>query len=165
MRQSGVSERTQQMADKVAKADQNLAQDVAHGITSLPKAVKALEGKKGKPKKLKPPAPTPPPQPPEPPDDEHDDEESDLQTRFDALQKTADDLLAENNEMGKVFDADDKMAALVAENKTLKAQVDVLKSRIDGLMNEKNEAIRAAKSWQNKHDKLVKAAKKAENAI
>lgn len=42
---AGVSERTQRMADKVAKADPELAKDVAHGKISLPKALKQVEGK------------------------------------------------------------------------------------------------------------------------
>lgn len=41
--QSGASERTQRMADKVAKADPKLAAKVAHGEVSLPKAVKQVE--------------------------------------------------------------------------------------------------------------------------
>lgn len=43
--QSGASERTQRMADKVAKADPALAKQVAHGIVSLPKAVEQITGK------------------------------------------------------------------------------------------------------------------------
>lgn len=35
--ESGASERTQRMADKVAKADPELAKQVAHGEISLPK--------------------------------------------------------------------------------------------------------------------------------
>ncbi len=41
--QSGASERTQRMADKVARADPELAKKVAHGEVSLPKAVKQIE--------------------------------------------------------------------------------------------------------------------------
>jgi len=46
--QSGASERTQRMADKVAKADPVLAKRVAHGDVSLPKAVAKVEGKPAK---------------------------------------------------------------------------------------------------------------------
>ncbi|MFB9123310.1 S-adenosylmethionine-binding protein [Paraburkholderia dipogonis] len=42
---SGVSEKTQRMADKVAKADPELAKEVAHGNISLPKALKQVERK------------------------------------------------------------------------------------------------------------------------
>lgn len=43
--ESGASERTQRMADKVAKADPELAKQVAHGEVSLPKAVAQVEQK------------------------------------------------------------------------------------------------------------------------
>ena len=49
--QSGASERTQRMADKVAKANPDLAKRVAHGEVSLPKAVQQVEQKVGKPEK------------------------------------------------------------------------------------------------------------------
>lgn len=41
-KQSGASERTQRMADKVAKKSPELARKVAHGEVSLPKAAKSL---------------------------------------------------------------------------------------------------------------------------
>lgn len=44
--QSGASERTQRMADKVAKADPELAKKVAQGAVSLPKAVETIAGKR-----------------------------------------------------------------------------------------------------------------------
>lgn len=44
--QSGASIRTQQMADKVAKADPDLAKKVAHGEISLPKALKKISPEK-----------------------------------------------------------------------------------------------------------------------
>lgn len=43
--QSGASERTQRMADKVAKQDPELAKRVAHGEVSLPAAVRQIEAK------------------------------------------------------------------------------------------------------------------------
>ncbi|WP_234263097.1 hypothetical protein [Hydrogenophaga sp. NFH-34] len=43
--QSGASERTQRMADKVAKANPELAKKVAHGEVSLPKAVQQVENR------------------------------------------------------------------------------------------------------------------------
>lgn len=49
--ESGASLRTQKMADKVAKADPELAKKVAHGEVSLPKAAAKVDGKK--PKKSK----------------------------------------------------------------------------------------------------------------
>lgn len=50
---SGASLRTQKMADKVAKADPELAKKVAHGEISLPKAVESISPKKEKKQELK----------------------------------------------------------------------------------------------------------------
>lgn len=44
--QSGASERTQRMADKVARKDPDLAAKVARGEVSLPKAVETITGKR-----------------------------------------------------------------------------------------------------------------------
>jgi hypothetical protein len=52
-----------------------------------------------------------------------------------------------------LIEADDKLSTAFAEVKRLTALSVVLQSRVDGLMNEKNEAIRAAKSWQRKFEK------------
>jgi hypothetical protein len=51
--QSGASRSTQKMADKVAKASPALAQKVAHGEISLPKAAKQIEPAKATPKPAK----------------------------------------------------------------------------------------------------------------
>lgn len=60
--------------------------------------------------------------------------------------------------MEKLFQADDKLAAAFAEIKRLNAENAQLKSRMTGLMNEKNEAISLCKSVQRKLDKLQKVA-------
>ena len=74
------------------------------------------------------------------------------------LTATAKELLEENNSMGAVMDADDKLAALSAENKKIRELNRVLNERIQGLQGECNEAKRAAKMWRAKHDKLEKKA-------
>jgi hypothetical protein len=60
-----------------------------------------------------------------------------------------------------VLEADDQLAAAVAEVKRLTALVRVLEERNNGLMNEKNAALQAAKSWQRKCEKAEKALKVA----
>lgn len=61
---SGASRITQMKADKVAKADPELAKKVAHGEVSLPKALQEVEGKKPvKPKKAEKTEATPAPAP------------------------------------------------------------------------------------------------------
>lgn len=49
--QSGASDKTQRMADKVARADPSLAKAVAHGQVSLPNAVAQVSKKPAKPKR------------------------------------------------------------------------------------------------------------------
>lgn len=63
---SGASERTQKMADKVARADPELSRQVAHGEISLPQAVRQVE-KKPEPAKVAAPAPIIKPEPDEDP--------------------------------------------------------------------------------------------------
>lgn len=58
----------------------------------------------------------------------------------------------------KIAEADDKLAAALAENKQLRAMNRVLNERVNGLMEEKNEAIRSAKSWQRKAQQADKQA-------
>jgi hypothetical protein len=55
-----------------------------------------------------------------------------------------------------MLDADEPLAAALEENKRLNAEVAQLNQRIHGLMNEKNEAIRLAKSYEHQIDKLKK---------
>ena len=71
---------------------------------------------------------------------------------------TAKEMLAENESLSAIFDQDDKLAASIAECKKLREMNRILEERMRGLMNEKNEAIRAAKSWQRKYEQAMKAA-------
>ena len=69
------------------------------------------------------------------------------------LAETATDLagLVEDNEvMARVFEADDKVVAALAEAKRHRELNRLLNERVNGLLNEKNEAIRAAKSWKRR---------------
>lgn len=81
-----------------------------------------------------------------------------LHARIEELTATAKELLEENTSMGVVMDADDKLAALTAENKKLRELNRVLNERIHGLQGECNEAKRAAKMWRAKHDKMERLA-------
>jgi hypothetical protein len=71
--QSGASDKTQRMADQVAKASPALARQVAHGEKSLPEAVEELTGKRPGAKK---PAATP--DPTEAPYDPREDEAAEM---------------------------------------------------------------------------------------
>ena len=172
--ESGASLRTQKMADKVAKADPALAVRVGHGEVSLPKAHAAVS------KPAKPKAPKPAPTAKAGHADEYDDMVEDdepspaaaapadprdaqiksLEAQVAEYKEALNAELAENTRIGNVLDADDKVAAamasgvlLVAENKQLRAEVASLRERVNGLMGEKNAAIRAAESWKRKAGK------------
>ncbi|HEY0955795.1 MAG TPA: hypothetical protein VGE36_13605 [Roseateles sp.] len=73
------------------------------------------------------------------------------------LEQMANELLADNNAMSAVFEADDKLAAAVAEGKKLRYEINGLRERVNGLMAEKNEAIRLMKSWRKRAEKAEKA--------
>lgn len=82
---------------------------------------------------------------------------ADLVRERDAAVAAMNEALAENTRMGEAFDADDRTAALYAENQKLRAQVSTLTQRVNGLMGEKNEAVRAAKMWQRKAQQVAAA--------
>lgn len=163
--ESGASLRTQKMADKVAKADPELAREVAHGTKSLPQAVEQLTGKRpgGKPGKQAPTEDSRADQQKEsdaaPAVDPRDDHIKGLTDELEELRQTAQELLADNVSMSSVFDADDKLTTALAENKRLRAEVSGLRERVNGLMAEKNEAIRLMKSWRKKAEKAEAALK------
>lgn len=78
---------------------------------------------------------------------------------------TADELAAaeradaeEREALRKLLEADDKLAALAADNKQLRALNRVLQERNDGLMNEKAELVKRIKALQRKLDKLEQPA-------
>lgn len=131
--QSGASERTQRMADKVARESPELVRKVAHGEITLPQAVREVAPPMRKPE-------------PEPKDDQ--------QARIDELSAALAEATADNESMARVFDANDQLAAAVAEAKRYREQARLLQERIDGLMREKAEAVRSAKSWKAKYEKL-----------
>lgn len=132
--QSGASRSTQKMADKVAKADPELAKQVAHGKISLPKAMKQV-------------APSGAPAFTEPERDGPDDAEL-----------AADEAAAKADQeiMAKLLDSDDALATAHAEITRLNAVVAGLQQRVNGLLNEKAEAIKLAKKEANKAARLQK---------
>lgn len=65
---------------------------------------------------------------------------------------------ADQEAFNKLLLADDRLATAYAEIKRLNAVNAVLESRMQGLMNEKNEAIRLCKSLQRRLDRAERAA-------
>ena len=154
--QSGASERTQRMADKVAKADPELARKVAHGEVSLPKAAEQLGAKKARKKKDSTSAPTPSSTSTEFSElDTLRHQLDDLQDRYNELLSQYEEVVADNASMAAVFEADDKISEAIVEAKKYRELNRIAEERIRGLMNEKNEAIRAAKRWQRQAQKAA----------
>lgn len=145
--QSGASERTQRMADKVAKADPALALQVAHGEVSLPKA-HAQVSEPAPPKY----AAAPPPAAPADPEEPEDDGPSEAEL--------ADAQAAEQDEreaLQLLMAADDKLAAAHAKILQQAERIRLLEARVLGLTNEAAQAIRLAKSWRLKYERSGKA--------
>lgn len=69
--------------------------------------------------------------------------------------QTIKELLEENKSLAEVMESGDQLAAALAEAKKYREMNRILEERIRGLMNEKNEAIRAAKMWQRKAEKAA----------
>lgn len=94
----------------------------------------------------------PPAAPGEPPADPDDGAPSPEELA--ALERAEEE---ERAALQRLLDADDKMKLLHDENVRLRAELRMVKSRCDGLMAEKNEAVRAAKTWQRRAEKAEKA--------
>lgn len=150
--QSGASVRTQKMADKVAKANPELAKRVAHGEISLPKAVETVTPQFAQ--NRKPARPAPAPAIPEGMVLYSKDE-------FEENIRLMNDANKDLESIVKVFESDDRLAAATAEIKRLNALITVLEDRNRGMMNECNEAKRLARSWKNRYEKLERECKAA----
>ena len=146
--QSGVSHRTQQMADSVAKKSPELARQVAHGEISLPKAHEQIA-----PKSQKIDATI------------TSDELLDLREQLLEVSDLLKSTLSDNEMMGRVFDSDDRIKAAMDEAKRQKAIAD----NAERTLNAKNSEYiaRAAQLtfWQNRAIKAEKELAKLKSAI
>lgn len=139
-KQSGVGQRTQQLADKLVKeAPAELVKEVIDGKKSLNKAIKEIT-------------------PPKPaPAIEREHEES----REDQLSGTADEqhgavtaLGADNEAMLEVVEPDGGAASSIEEIKKLTESNRLLNERINELLDERDEAVNAAKHWKEQFLRL-----------
>ena len=64
------------------------------------------------------------------------------------------ELIADNDAMAKVFEADDRLVTAMADNKRLRALLKTADERINGLLFEKNEMTVEVKRLQRKIDKM-----------
>lgn len=138
--QSGASERTQRMADKVAKASPELSGKVARGEISLPKAAKQIEPARSAPKPCNPAknAPT----------------IESLQAEIESLRgelKEAHDIardLAHQLESYESASGDVKAAA--KELTTLKGMLHTVETQRDSYMTKCNEMVKSVNYWKRK---------------
>lgn len=149
----GIGERSIERARIVDAA--GLGPAVIDGSLSAKEAEAIATGKPPKPKKTAlPPAPAPAERgqtlPPPPADDDGPSAEE----LAAAEREAAEELEA----LRRIALADDKLAAVLAENKQLRSEVRVLKERRDGLINENAELVRRIKALQRKLDGLEQAA-------
>lgn len=134
---SNASRRTQLMADKVAKADPELAKQVGRGETTLPKAVEQITGKR----------PGAKPQ--------HDYDPNDPAQQ---LRETRDALNASNDQVRylsavvKSARSDDTTAEIVK----LHERIQGLEGRLSQEVAAKNEAIKQAKYYKGILDRIEK---------
>ena len=141
-KQSGVGQRTQQLADKLVKeASAELVKEVIDGKKSLNKAIKEIT-----PTKPVVPKPEPVPVVEQEADENH---EAQLNSIIDEQQAAIKALEADNKAMLKVFESDDRLFATLEDVKALTEQNRVLTERINELMDEKNAALKAADYWKD----------------
>jgi hypothetical protein len=146
-KQSGVGQRTQQLADKLVKeAPAELVKEVIDGTKSLNKALKEITPPK-------PVAPKPVPVVEPEPEESHEAlliDTDPLNSSIDEQQGAINAVEADNNVMLKTSDADDRFSASLDEVKKLTELNKVLNRRIAELMAEKEAAMKTADYWKEK---------------
>lgn len=148
-KQSGVGQRTQQLADKLVKeAPAELVKEVLDGKKSLNKAIKEITPPK-------PVAPKPESTPVLVIEQEHaKNQKVQLNGIIDEQQVAIKSLEADNEAMLKMFESDDRIVASLEEVKKLTELNKVLTERVNELMNEKQEALKAAEYWKDQYLEL-----------
>lgn len=139
--QSGASTRTQKMADKVAKADPELARDVAHGKVSLPAAVEKIAGKRPGAK----PKPEPEPEPEHTEADESAIVMRELAEEVETLRMKV--MAREEGADAAIDDLREQIRKLEAENETLRI------SR-DGFQTKCSEMLKQCRFWEREARRL-----------
>lgn len=155
-KQSGVGHRTQQLADKLVKeAPAELVKEVIDGKKSLNKAIKEIT-----PPKFVAPKPEPVQAVEQEAGENHEDQLSGI---IDEQQGAIKALEADNDVMLKVFESDDRVLASIEEVKKLTELNRDLNERINALMDEKHEAVKAAEHWKDQFLKLEAELKELQN--
>lgn len=140
-KQSGVGHRTQQLADKLVKeAPAELIKEVIDGKKSLNKAIKEIS----------PPKPVAPKPEPLVVQEAEDDQNDQLSRVIDGQKTAISALEADNDVMLKVFESDDRVLTSIEEVKRLTELNRDLNERINGLIKDKEEAVKNAEYWKDR---------------
>lgn len=95
-------------------------------------------------------------------DDPRDKEIAVLREQLSELTSNLDSAVKDIESMARVFEANDQLAAALAEAKRYREQVRIADERIRGLMGEKNTALSQAKMWMRRCEKAERALKEAD---
>lgn len=143
--QSAVKSGAVSLKDAHAVADMPKEEQAALAAAG-PAAIKQAAREKKAPQKRTTPAASPV---------ENDDRESPEDAERELL-ADHERLLADNQMMGRVFESEDRLAAAMKEIARLAEENRVLLTRVNGLVNEKDAAVKAAKAYKRKLDALEK---------
>jgi len=89
---------------------------------------------------------------------ELESEVADLREHNETLKQQAVEVLADNESMARVFESDEKLVTALAEAKRYREMNRLLEERVRGMQGEMNAAIRSAKGYKAKLDKMERAA-------
>jgi hypothetical protein len=143
-KQSGVGQRTQQLADKLVKeAPEELVKEVLDGKKSLNKAIKEITPPKPATSKTKP-----------VPVVASENQDNQLNTTIDEQQIAIKVLEADSNPTLNAFDSDDKISVSNEEVIRLTELNRILNERMIELTREKEEALNNANHWKEQFLKL-----------
>ena len=93
------------------------------------------------------------------------EETAELREHLAELQEGLKSTLAENEAMGRAFDADDRLKAAMAEAMRQKAIADSAEQRLNAQMGEMLARTRQVTYWKNQAEKLAKQLAKTEQAL
>ena len=143
--EAGISKTTAHAYEQAAKVPESVIESYITESTEARKPVKLADIVKKEPKPKAPPEPRTIEIKPTPPRAETIEVDKD---DYEEMKQEIDRFHADAVALESVLDADDALAAAVAEIRQLNAQLAALQTRFNGLQNEKNAAIKQVKSLQ-----------------
>lgn len=149
---AGISQSTVEKTKQAIKADPQALEKIRKGEATATSIIK--EHKPAKQEES--------PEPVAPTDDPRDKEIAVLREQLSELTSNLDSAVKDIESMARVFEANDQLAAALAEAKRYREQARIADERIRGLMGEKNTALSQAKMWMRRCEKAERALKEAD---